>query len=264
MRINTDSLTTKQRRYIQFAVIITLGIFLSIYFLFFNKKASIAPTIEKNNSVYVENTILHVFGDTASLAQFPNRMFIHYPYLLVVKPYEKITNIYNLEQKKKEKDINEAILDYSVDGILKNDGKTTFFNDRDLGLLCEKGYVKNATEILCLTKIDLDYVENRLININPNTLLIKELYRAKDLVTDFSVINDKIYIGEIDFYTKKSYIIDGEKKIEVPSVISMFYPMDNKPYLASFKSELNGNTESYYLIEDEKVTPQQGKIYILR
>lgn len=262
--IKSDTLTIKQRRFIQFGVLIVLAVFIVIYVLFFNKTITVAPTIDKNKSVYIENSVLYAFEDKISLAQYPNRIAMHYPYLLVVKPIDKITYIFNLQKGLKEKDINETILDYSDVGIIKNDGKATFFNDINLGYICEKAYLKNKDEILCLSKIDMDYANNQLLNINPNKLKTKELYKSKELITDFTVYNDKIYIGEIDLYTKKSYVIVDDIKIESPTIINHFYQMANKLYFVSLKSELNGNTESYYLIEDNKLIPQEGRIYLSR
>lgn len=259
-----DALTTNQRRIIQLVVLIVLTIFIAIYVLFFNKKITVAPTINENKSVYIENSVLYAFEDKLSLTQYPNRIVIHYPYLLAIKPIDKITSVYNLQTSLKEKEINETILDYSDFGIIKNDGKTTFFNDIDLGYLCEKAHLKNKDEILCLSKIDLDYANNQLLNINPNTLKTKELYKSKELITDFTVYNDKIYIAEIDLYTKKSYVIVNDTKIDSPTIINHFYQMDNKLYFVSLKSELNGNTESYYMIEDNKLFPQEGRIYLSR
>jgi hypothetical protein len=49
------------------------------------------------------------------------------------------------------------------------------------------------------------------------------------------------------------------------NIISMIYEMNGKPYVAAFKSELNQNTENYYLIEGDKVTKQQGdKVYLFK
>jgi len=46
-------------------------------------------------------------------------------------------------------------------------------------------------------------------------------------------------------------------------IVSIIYEMNGQPYFAAFKSELNQNTESYYLIEGDKVTKREGdKIYL--
>jgi len=242
-KIELNPLNSNQRRLLQFGIIISLGIFLLAYFLIAKK-----PTVEletKNNTVYIENSILHVFDDIYSIDEYPDRIALHYPYLLVIKPGEQVTHIYNLVEKKKEKDIKEALLDYLDGNILKNTGKSTFLNDKDLEVLCEKGFIKSDTEVLCLTKVNTNTVENKLISIDTTTNKQKEIYVSQDIITDFNVINDVVYIGEIDLYNKTNYlIIDGEKT-EAPSVVSMIYEMSGEPYFATLKGALS-EQEVYY------------------
>lgn len=79
------------------------------------------------------------------------------------------------------------------------------------------------------------------------------------------MINDKIYLGEIDLNTNKSKVLIDKQPIDVPNIVSVIYEMNSKPYFASFKSELNKNTESYYLIEGNQITKQEGnKIYLYK
>lgn len=73
-----------------------------------------------------------------------------------------------------------------------------------------------------------------------------------------------MYIAELDLFTKKNLILINNQRIESPTTVSLFYQMDGSPYFVSLKSELNGNVEQYYLIESDKVTQQQDKIYLLR
>ncbi len=258
-----DSLTQQQRKYLQLGVIALLGIFLAVYFIFFTKKVPTEPEVKKT-SVYIENSVMYAFDDTISIAQYPNRVSMHYPYLLVIKPAEKKTIIYNLSEKKKTTELSEAILDYTTDGILKNDGKTSLYNGKDLGVLCDDGYIKSKVELLCLTKVNPNNVENKLISIDLTSNKKKDIYVSKDIITDFSLVNDQLYIAELDLYSKKSSILINKEKIESPTTISLFYQMDGLPYFASLKSELNGNVEEYYLVENGAVSKQQNKIYLLR
>ncbi len=258
-----ESLSRKQRKYLQLGVLALLGIFLAVYFIFYTKKAPTVPEIE-NTSVYIENSVLYAFDDTISIAQYPNRVSMHYPYLLVIKPAEKKTIIYNLSEKKKATELSEAILDYTPESVLKNDGKTSLYNDKDLGILCDDGYIKSQVEVLCLTKVNPNNVENKLISIDITSNKKKDIYVSKNIITDFSLINDQVYIAELDLFTKKNSILVNNERIESPTTTSLFYQMDGSPYFASLKSELNGNVEQYYLIENDKVTQQQDKIYLLR
>ena len=257
------SLTQKQRKYLQLGVLALLGIFLAVYFIFFTKKQPVEPEV-KNTSVYIQDSVLYAFDDTISIAQYPNRLSMHYPYLLVIKPAEKKTIIYNLNEKKKVTELSEAILDYIPEGVLKNDGKTSLYNDKDLGILCDDGYIKSQVEVLCLTKVNPNNVENKLISIDLTSNKKKDIYVSKNIITDFSLINDQVYIAELDLYTKKNSILVNNQRIESPTTVSLFYQMDGAPYFASLKSELNGNVEECYLIENEAVSKQQDRIYLLR
>lgn len=256
-------LTKKQRIIFQIAVAVITLIFIAIFF-FFNRKEEPLSAL-KNNTVYVQNSNLQVFDDSYDLSQYPDRISLHYPYLLVIKPTAQTTHVYNLEQKKKEKDINEVLLDYSNGSQLFTRGKTTFFNDRDLGVLCDKGFIKNSEEILCLKKYDVNASDHELISINSQTLKSKNIYTARDILSDVKVINNKIYLGEIDTYNNKNHILMDREPIGIPNIVSMIYEMNGQPYFAAFKSELNGNTESYYLIDEDKVIKQEGdRIYLFK
>lgn len=126
--IELNPLNQNQRRLLQLGVSLLLGLFLIVYFFFLSKK---------NNTVYLENQNLHVFDDLITFS-YPDRLSLHYPYLLVVKPEKQITEIYNHEQKKKEKDVHEIVLDYQDGKLLYVKGQTTLIDKRDLHVLCEK------------------------------------------------------------------------------------------------------------------------------
>ena len=82
------------------------------------------------------------------------------------------------------------------------------------------------------------------------------------MLTTASVINGDLYIGEINFGTKQNYVTVNEQTIPVENTVNMIYEMEGKPYFGSFKSELNNNIVSSYLIESDHAEKQEGsKIY---
>lgn len=261
--IEVNPLNKGQRRLLQLGVALILAVFLIGYFFFVNKKEP-EPTL-KNPTVYLQDSMLYVFDDTYSLAQYPDRISLHYPYLLVIKPTQNITHIYNLEQEKKEKDVQEILLDYTYNTQLYAKGKTTYLNDQDLGILCEKGFIKSPEEILCLTKSNVNAVQNKVVSINTTTKKVKDLYSSKGIISDAKVIDGKTYLGEIDTFNHKNHILVDGKSTGVPNIISLIYEMNGKPYFAAFKSELNQNTESYYVIsKNEAIKQEESKIYLYR
>ncbi len=259
-KIELNPLNQNQRRMLQLGVVVLLGIFLAGYFLL--RKSPTPEEQLKNNTVYIEDSVLHVFDDTISIAEYPSRVTVHYPYLLVILPKKQTTKVYNLETKSKEKTFGEALLDYSNDKVLKNIGKTTFFDEQDLEVLCDKGFIKSDIEILCLTKVTANTVENKLISISVPDKKQKEIYVSKDIITDFSVVNDKIYIGEINLHNKQNYLIVDGEKTEVSSVVSLIYEMGGEPYFATLKGALS-EKEIFYKIENNKaVDLNSSRIYL--
>lgn len=256
-------LTKKHRRTLQITVAVIALIFV-VGFLFLSRKEEPITSL-KNNTVYVQNSNLQVFDDSYDISQYPDRISLHYPYLLVIKPTIQTTYVYNLKQKAKEKEVKEVLLDYSNGDQLYSKGKTTFLNDRDLGALCDKGFIKSSEEVLCLKKYDVDATDHELILINSQTLKSRNIYTARDILSDVKVINNKIYLGEIDTYNNKNHILVDNEPIAVPNIISVIYEMNGQPHFAAFKSELNGNTEGYYLVDGDKVTKQEeDRIYLYK
>ena len=89
-----------------------------------------------------------------------------------------------------------------------------------------------------------------LIKINPDkSNLWTQVYQSKNLLTTVSVINNEIYTGEINIETKQNYLSINKQLIPVDNAVSLIYPLGDKPYFASFKSDLNKNTESWYWIK---------------
>jgi len=260
-KIELNPLDSNQRRSLQLGVVLVLGIFLVGYFLL-RKSPTPEPTT-KNYTMYIENSILHAFDDTISIAEYPSRVSVHYPYVLVILPKKQSTQIYNLKNASKEKSFNEALLDYSNGKTLKNIGKTTFLDGLDLQVLCEKGFIKSDIEVLCLTKVNANTVENKLISITIPDAKQKEICVSKDIITDFSVVNDKIYIGEINLHNKQNYLIVDGTKVEVPSVVSFIYELGGEPYYATLKGALS-QEESWYKIENNTANKLDGEKIFLR
>ena len=157
------------------------------------------------------------------------------------------------------------MLDYYKGNLLFNRGAATLYNKQDLGVLCENGFIKSQYEILCVTKQYTNYVENKLISINIQTKSQKDIYSSNNLITDVTVIGNNLYFGEAEFQNYKNYIYIDKKKIETPNIVSLIYQINNKPYFASFKSALNNQKESFYLIENKKVLKQEeGKVILYK
>ncbi len=260
--INLNPFSLKERKLLQFGVILILLAFLVIYFVSLKK----APEIKiKNNTVYLENSKLQVFDDTYLLNQYPDKVLMHYPYLLVVMPSKQTSYIYNLINKTKEKEVKELVLDYDGKILLTNSGKNTFLNQDNLNVLCDLGFIKSDKEVLCVIKVDPNFSENKLVSIEIPSKKQKDIYTSKNLITAVSIINNSTYLGINDLYTHKNYIMIDKNQIEFPDVVSLIYQKDTKPFIASLKSAFNNNTENYYLIENGKVAKQEDrKIIFLR
>ncbi|OGK59338.1 hypothetical protein A3I56_02505 [Candidatus Roizmanbacteria bacterium RIFCSPLOWO2_02_FULL_43_10] len=254
--IELNPLTKGQRKLLQLGIILILGIFLIGYFFLVSKR---------NSTVYLENQNLHVFDDSITFT-YPDRLSMHSPYLLVVKPEKQITYIYNLEQKKKEKEVKEIALDYQNGKLLYVKGATTFIDTQDLGVLCEQGIIKSEQELLCVTKVNPNSIQNKLISIDLETKKQKDIYISQNIISDVNFIDKSYYIGEIDFKNNKSYlVINGSKPIKSPNIVSLIYEMNGGVYFASFKSALNQEKESYYAVIENKAAKQEdNKIYLLK
>ncbi len=259
--VHLNKLDASQRRLLQYGVILILVLFLVVYF-FVNWKDT-SPV--GKNKVYLEDNQLHIFDDTYTFNGYPDRILVHYPYFLLIQANKPLTTIYNLESQQKEKEINDILLDYYDENIVYN-RKETYFNDKNLGQYCDVAFIKDSDEILCITKQSRNFVDNRLISINPEMPnLWKRVYESDNLLTSVSVINNNLYVGEINFEAKQNYLTVNEQVTPVEIPVNMVYEMGGKPYLVSFKSELNDNTQSYYLIENGRIMKQEGnRIYFFK
>ncbi len=256
-----NPLNQNQRRLLQIGVVILLAIFLALYFFVINKKPT-APAVIINTSVYLQDGRLHVFDETIAEPIFPSKLVMHYPYFLIVKPEQQMTTIYNLNNKKKDKDVGQILLDYDGTNLLYNKGKSTLLNDQDLGVLCQTGWIKSKQDVLCVTQVKSNNVENKLVDIDLITKTQKNIYVSADLITALSFVNNVTYLGEVKLFNNKNYLLIDNKRVEVANVVSMIYQMNSQPYFISLKSALN-KIESNYLIGGNIVTKQdENKIYL--
>lgn len=255
-----NPLNIKQRRLLQYGVVFVLVAFLVVYFAVTARKQ---PQRPKNTTVYIENSQLQVFDDKYSLETYPDKVLMHYPYLLVIQASKQKTIIYNLEIKSKSDEVDKLLLDFDGNNSLYNSGKNTFINKENLNVFCDLGFIKNPNEVLCVTKVDPNFAENKLMNIDVATKKQKDIYIPKNLITAISVINGTIYTGVSDLYTHKNYLMVDDKRVEFPDVVSFIYQMGSKPYVGSLKSAFNGNKESYYQLKDTKVVKQiSNRVYL--
>lgn len=247
--IELNPIDKNQRKMLQIGVVLILILFLAVYFLFFRKESK---SVIGNNSITLENSKLQVFNDTYTFDGYPDKILIHYPYFMLVQGNKPLTIVYNLETKKKEKEIREVLLDYYEGNIIYNK-RESYFNDKNLDEYCDSAFIKNETEVLCITKQNQNAYDNMLMSINPDKPnLSKRVYQSKNLLTTVSVIDNKLYVGEIDTKTKQNYVSINGEPIHVENIVSLIYPLKGKPYFASFPSALNKGNESYYIIEESK------------
>lgn len=251
--ITLNPLDKNQRKLLQWGVVLMLAVFLIAFFFI---------TSKKDTTVYLENQNLHIFADSMPFG-YPDRLSMHYPYFLVVKPEKQITEIYNLEQKKKEKDVKEVALDYQNSMLLYVKDATTFIDKQDLSVLCEKGVIKSAQEVLCVTKVNPNSIQNKLISIDLKTKEQKDLYISQNIITDLNLIQNSYYLGEVSVYDHKNFLVIDGKQTEVPNIVSIIYEVQGKPYFASFKSALNMQKEGFYEINGNQVVEQMDNKVIL-
>ena len=93
--VGLNPLSKNQRKLLQWGVVLMLCVFLVGYFLFQE---------QKNTSVFVDDQQLHAFDEIIPL-EYPNRIELHNPYLLVVQPEEQLTHIFNLNSREIDKTV---------------------------------------------------------------------------------------------------------------------------------------------------------------
>lgn len=251
-------LTDERRSQLKKIVIICLTAFLLVYgiYLYFkyNKPANVQNKSEGSNSIIFKQPDLQIFSYKETLKMYPDRVLMHYPYFLVVKPDEFKTTIYNIDTKKKEKTVPEIVLDYFKGNMVYNkQGIDTYYKNKKLGVLCDQSFIKSDNEILCITRPDKNQINNKLISINPQTLEQKEVYKSQNVLTALYFEKNILYIGEYNFEINKSYLTVNNKNISAPDLINVIYPMRNDIYFASFKSQRNNLKESYSVYNNKKL-----------
>jgi hypothetical protein len=255
-----NDLTNEKRYKLKMGVILLVLIFLVVYgtlmFLKYTQSHQDKTQVKANGQVIFEQPKLKFFNYKVQLNTYPDRIAIHYPYLVVVRPDEFRSEIYNMETKRKEKDIHEVNLDYFNGIIVYNkQGYQTYFNDKNLGLLCDQAFLKSKTEIFCITRPDQNKQENKLIAINPQTLEKKDVYTSQNVLTAVAYYKGTLYIGEYNFEKNKAYIAVNGTTVPIGDLVNVIYPMDNNIYAASFKSMRNKQVERYY-----EIINQNGKL----
>jgi hypothetical protein len=264
-----SDLTEETRNKLKMGVILFLIAFIVIYGLFMFVKYSTPKTEgqeSRKNTVVFAQPKLTFFSTEQTLNLYPDRITIHEPYLIVVRPESWKSEIYNMQTKKKEKVVNEIILDYfNGDSVYNKQGFETYYNNKSLKILCDQAFIKSSTEILCVSRMDESKQNNKLISVNPKDLSQKELYRSQKVITAIYSDKETLYIAEYDFTAQKASIIVNNMSSSVADLINVIYFMNNKLYAGSFKSQRNNNVESYYEVttSDKKVSAklvQRGKI----
>ena len=252
-----NELTDEKRNKLKIAFILFILAFLVIYgivmVLKYKTTTKENTQAKTSNQVVFEQPTLKFFNYKVELNTYPDRITIHYPYLVVVRPDELRSEIYNMDTKRKEKEIKEVVLDYFKGDVVYNkQGYRTQFNNKDLGLLCDQAFIKSKTEIFCITRPDQNKQTNKLIVINPQMLTQKDVYTSQNVITALYYDKSTLYIGEFDFTHNKSYITVKNNTFQTSDLVNMFYPMENAMYTASFKSKRNNMTESYSKILNDK------------
>jgi hypothetical protein len=248
-----NNLSDEKRYHLKIAVILIAIIFLTVYgtlmFLKYSKGTSEKKNNTKNGQVVFKQPELKFFNYSTQLNTYPDRIEIHYPYLMVIRPDRFRSEIYNMDTKIKEKEIHEVVLDYFKGNIVYNkQGYQTYFNNKDLGLLCDQAFIKSKTEILCITRPDQNKQANKLIEINPQTLKQKAVYEPQNVLTAVAYYKNTLYTGEYDFAKNKAYITVNGNISTIADLVNVIYPIREYMYAASFKTIRNKQTESNFKI----------------
>ena len=247
-----NNLSTEKRKQLKILLILVAIIFFIAYGTMMYLKYAEKPTRNTpkvKQGVVFDQPKLQFFQISQQLNVYPDRIAVHYPYLIIVHPDKLRSEIYNMETKQKEKEVQEVVLDYYKGDLVYNkQGYLTYFNKTNLEIICDQAFIKSKTEVLCITRMDQNKQGNKLISINPQTHAQTDVYESQNVLTAVYFDKSRIYVGEYDFVTNRAYVTVNNKTTESPDLINMFYPMGDKFYAASFKSLRNKQTESYYEI----------------
>jgi hypothetical protein len=240
--------------------LIVIGVFLllltlQVFFITHKNAGKILQKPTKNtpsteSRVIFEQPKLNIFGELSYINQFPDRLHVHYPYLLVVTPGDinHTTTIYSFKTNTKIAQFDKIGLDYFDGNFLYSQKKYSFFNKVNLGLQCDQGFIKSKTEIYCITAKQDDPLDNKLISINPQNLVKHEIYSSSNLLETASSINGELYISELNINTHQAYLTVGKTTVEIPTQGDIIYPMGKKVYYATFKVNERKQDAEYYEI----------------
>ena len=244
------------RKNIKIAVITGIVLFFGILFIYnlakigTFRKDSHTPTV-LNDRVVFEQPKLAIFDETKYINQFPDTIHIHYPYFIVVVPEDtkQITTVYSFTQKKQIAAFNDVVLDYNNGNFLYNyHGGNTYFKGENLQVHCNQGFIKSATDILCVTQNEANPLYSDLININPKTHAEKTLYSPQDAITAVYYSNNTLYIGEYNYDTHQAYITKNGNRTKINTFVSIIYQMKNNLYIGTIKNDNDNLIASYSLL----------------
>lgn len=239
-----NPLNLNQRRLFQIGIVSLLLVFFVTLFFIFRNSAT-----KHSSSVILQDSTLQVFDKTYNNFDYPDRISVHYPYLLVVEPTKTTTTVYNLEKKEKVAQFKQVLLDYDGKNTLYNE-KQTFFNNTNLGVLCESGFMKSNEEVLCA--VSSTSSKSRILSVDTKSKTQKPVYETSNLITYVTLINGKIYVGEIDTETNSFYLMVKREKIKIATPIQLVYTLDNEIFVASFRSVFTNEKIVNYKIERDK------------
>lgn len=236
-------------------VIVIAGIILFFGILFLTSLAKLGVFKEDqqkqtilNDKIIFEQPKLSIFDETRYINQYPDMIYLHYPYFIVVVPEDikQISTVYSLTQKKQVASFNDIVLDYYNGNFLYNyHGGDTFYNKKNLGIHCTQGFIKSNTEILCVVQNSTNPLYSDLISINPQTLTTKILYSPQNAITAIYYDKNTLYLGEYDYNTHQAYLTINEKKSKVKTFINIIYTRENTMFIGTFKNDNNSFVASY-------------------
>ncbi|MGH7203107.1 MAG: hypothetical protein ACREHC_01545 [Candidatus Levyibacteriota bacterium] len=238
--------------FVSLIVIVGVLVMLSIYLLYYSqqkKQKEVQPIIYKHLK-------LHIFGETIQM-RADDSIFVHDNYLLVVRPFEGESRIYNMQTQKRIASKPQLALDFDGKNLLYNqNGATTYFNNIPLKKHCSAGYIKSSSEILCITPKHTDLLDNELLSLNPKTGAEKVVYASRFTLNTVTVIKNTLYIGGFVLASHQPVVIVNNSYIKLPDRADVIYPRDGHIFIGSFAGGFNSNTESYTLLSQQKQTNQ--------
>lgn len=260
--------------YVKMGIVIIVAIIsLFIVSSFFTKKNSSnngnnedTNTVE-NNTITFSEPYLEFFDTTILLNLDTDSLNFHYPYVIVIDQSKLRTRVYNIDKKNLEIEKDGFLLDYTSYATLKKDNNIAYYNDVKVNINISQAFITEKDKFL-YTSTDKP---NEIYEYNVQKSESKLMYSTQKLITDF-MFNDfqkVLFVGEVDTNTNKFYLTVGDKTVESPNLISLFFIYSNKEnktynYFASFKSNLNNQNEAYYSIhQNDKIEitlENEGKI----